>query len=223
MLRASHICPPAEKWGLLYFVDPQLSAFEANIFWRPDMLAGALRVRLFPLQADGKIDGEDQDIIVLSAIKTGRILFDTVDGMRHILLNGQRFWIQLYCDNPGLSCDHASIGIRMDQALHMGRRLDTATQLLSLHRSAGGKLSLIGRHKDSTSLANALNAFDVWHGFERPKGGLKEIAEAIVGKDRVANEWRQNRSLKDMARRARDKGVSFVEGDYRVLLTKKVL
>lgn len=224
LLRAPRRYLGAEKWGLLAFADPDLTALVANVFWRPDLLAGALRVKLTPIGTSQDSDDGPSDTIVLSALKTRRVLLETVDGARHILLNGHRFWIQLYSIKRAPVGDQAEVDVRFDGAHHMQRRLDTAAQLLALHRSAGGKLSLIGRRKNTRPLSNAINAYDIWHGFERPKGSLADVAEMIVGKARMATDWGANdRALKAQAKRAIAKGEAFVAGEYRNLLAQKVL
>lgn len=222
LLRARRRFPVAERWGLVQFADPSKTAMDGGVFWSPKLLSGVLHVQLSSLASDGPKAFSGHDIIALSALKSRRILLETVDGARHILLGGDRFWIQLYCETPFSIGDQARIGIRIDGATHAQRRLDTAAQLLSLHRSAGGKLSLIGRRKNAKPLANAILAYDIWRGWNRPQGGLKDIAEAIVGRERVSEDWGgASRYLKDMARRARDKGEAFVGGGYRDLLLKK--
>jgi hypothetical protein len=106
----------------------------------------------------------------------------------------------------------------------MGRSLDSAAQLLSLYRANGGKLPLIGRRKNAEPLERAILAHDIWTGFERPKGSLKDIAIALNGIKRVNEDWNgPSRYLKDMAVRARNKGLAFVDRDYRDLLEKKIL
>ncbi len=162
--------------------------------------------------------------IYLHRLQTRRVLLETMDGARHIVLNGHRFWIQLFCGKPNVIGDTAHIGIRMNAATTMERHLDTASQLLSLYRNNGGKLQRIGRHKNIEPLQRALTAYDIWTGFERPKGSLKDIAAALVGPRRVDEEWNgTSRCLKDMARRARDKGMAFVTRDYLDMLGKKTL
>jgi len=49
------------------------------------------------------------------------------------------------------------------------------------------------------------------------------VAIALVGQDRVAKEWGYNRSLKDRAVRARDRGRAFVQGGYSELLRRASL
>jgi len=214
----------AEKWGLLSFADPDKRAINADVFWSPDLLAGALRVKLTHPDETVLDQSEPHDTIILSALQTRRVMLHTLNGARHILLNGKRFWIHLYSIKRAPTDDYAVIDVRFDGAKHMGRRIDTATQLLELHRSVGGNLSLIGRRKNAAPLINALTAYDVWNGFERDPGGLRDIAIAIFGQARVRNDWTgSSRYLKDHARRARDKGKDLVEGGYKTLLARKTI
>ena len=130
----------------------------------------------------------------------------------------------MFCDTDLPPGENAEIGIRIDNARYMRRRLDTAAQLLSLYRSNNGQLSLIGRRHNSNSLINALTAFDIRNGFERPKGDLKDIAEAIVGKARVDADWGVNdRALKAQIKRTLARADRLIGGDYKSFLTKKNL
>lgn len=225
LMRAKQAMPEAEGFGLLQFSDPDIAGAEAHVFWRPDLLAGALRVRLTPFET---VAGDDPDVyqdeIVLSNLKTPRVLLDTLDGLRHILIAGERFWVQLYCDTEFPFDDKTRIGIRIDTATHGRRRLDTATQLLALHRASSEKLSLIGRRKPPTSVMRALNAYDIWHGFERPKGTLEDVAAMITGRTRMDDHWgTKDRNLRVQARRWIERGNVFVERGYLDLLTRKTL
>lgn len=223
-IRLDRAIPAARKWGLLTFADPDKPAIDANVFWQPELLAGAVRVCLTAVDSTQDVRSKDGDTIILSALKTRRIILDNADGIRHIVLNGHRFWIQLFCDSDLPPGENAEIGIRIDNAKYMRRRLDTAAQLLSLYRSNDGKLSLIGRRQNSNALVNALTAFDIWNGFERPKGDLKDIAEAIVGKARVEADWGVNdRALKAQIKRSLARADRLIGGDYRSFLTKKNL
>jgi len=224
LLRAKGRELVAEKWGLMTMADPNKQAIDADVFWKPDVLAGSLEVRLSPLTQSEREHPDDHNIMSLARLQTRRILLETADGARHILLNGHRFWIQLHCSKPSVVGEMAHIGIRMNETTYMGRRIDTATQLLSLYRSRGGKLQLIGRRRNTKPLQEALVAHDIWTGFERRRGGLRDIAVAIYGQERVCKEWGgESRYMKDQAARSRNKGLAFVEGGYRDLLTKKGL
>jgi len=224
LLRAKRRDLVAEDWGLLSLADPRLSAKTVKAFWRPDVLAGSLEVRLSPLTEAEKNSPQDHDIISLAGLQTRRVLLETVDGGRHILLSGSRFWIQLYCPKPSVVGEYAHVGIRLNEATYMKRRMDTAAQLLSLYRAEGGRIGLIGRRRNTKRLSDILTAFDIWHGFERPKGTLKDVAEMLVGSTRIASDWgKDDRALKAQARRAIEAGEEFVAGNYGKLLAQKVL
>lgn len=224
LLRPSKRYEKAEKWGLLCFADPDKPTTEANVFWKPNLLAGALRVRLTPYYNKVIHAPGDHDIVVLSALKTRRVIFDAIDGVRHILLSGERFWVQLYCDTALPVGDEAVIRIRIDDAVHGQRRLDTATQLLSLHRSAGQKLSLIGRNNPPRSTITALKAFDIIHGFERPKGGIEDVAAMLTSANRMMEcDGAMDRNLRVQAQRWVTRGEKFVARDYLDLLTRKTI
>jgi len=211
----------AEKWGLLSFADPEHGCDKADIFWRPDMLAGALPVHLYPLDTDNDADDAlSHDEIILSSLQSRRVILETVSGVRHILLSGRRFWVQLVCDAPAMAGERCAVGIRIDGVRHYKRRLDTASQLLSLYQSTGGKLSLIGRSRDSTRLAQGLMAVDIIEA----GGRHRDVAEAIYGKEKVAERWgAASRYYEDWSRRLIARAFFLVNEGYRDLLAKKTL
>jgi len=208
----------AEKWGLLRFANPDHPPASANVFWDPSLLAGALSVKLSPIDDDALHAAEDQDEIILSQIKTRRVALDTIDGERHYLLGGDRFWIQLRCKDPLVFSDSARVGVRIAGMKHFKRRLDTAAQLLSLYQSSGNNLSLIGRNKNSKRLADGLNAFDI----VQAGGSHKDVAVAVYGEETVMRDWAQSGSyLEDATRRLIYRANHLVKEGYRGFLTKK--
>lgn len=223
-LKLEEPVPVAHKWGLLTLADPSKQAIDANVVWQPELLAGAVRIALSEVDGRKLRSSQQDDTIILSALKTRRIILDTANGVRHIILNGNRFWIQLFCDSDLPTSEDVEISIRLDNARYMRRRLDTAAQLLSLYRSNDGKLSLIGRRQNSNALVNALMAFDIRNGFECAKGDLKDIAEAIVGKARVNADWGVNdRALKAQIKRSLARADRLIGGGYKSFLAKKNL
>lgn len=211
----------AEKWGLLCFADPQKSSDEANVFWRPDMLAGALPIQLVRLnEADSVGAQRRQDELELRRLQTRRVILDTVDGARHIALCGRRFWVQLVCESPASVGERCAIEVKINSTHHYQRKLDTASQLLSLYHSAGGKISLIGRSRDSTRLAQGLIAVDIVNA----GGTYRDVAEAIYGTDKVAERWGEpSHYYEDWARRLVARARFMVNEGYLDLLKKKTL
>ncbi|PCI53378.1 MAG: hypothetical protein COB36_13150 [Alphaproteobacteria bacterium] len=157
LIRASQRDLLAEKWGLLFMANPALDAKMANVFWQPSVFPAALQVFLKPFTS--KLEDESGRGIL--NLQTRRVSYNTLDGTRHILLCGDRFWIQLFCKDCKLTGENVHIEFHINPDDGAERRLDTAAQLLSLYRSSGRKLALIGRKKNSQNLAEALVALDI--------------------------------------------------------------
>lgn len=210
----------AAKWGLLRYSDPDKCSAEANVFWRPDLLAGALGIKLHPLEPKLSGVAVNQDEIVLDHIEANRVLFQSSDGALHILINGAYFWIQLYCKRPKALIENARIGVEIDGVKHFQRRLDTAKQLLSLYQSSGRDLSLIGRTKPSKRLTYGLVALDII----AAGGTHKDVALCTLGANKVEQDWgTPGHYLEDWTRKLIARANALSQGGYRRFLTKKSL
>ena len=100
------------------------------------------------------------------------------------------------------------------------QRINSVEQLFSLHRSNDGEPTPAKRPPNRDKLLEGLLAWDVYEGRMDRKGTLKDVAIALLGEARIKEEWGHNRSLKDRAVRARDRGKAFVEGGYFELLRR---
>ena len=116
--------------------------------------------------------------------------------------------------------DDTSIEVKLTGSCDLPQRISSIEQLFSLHRSDSGMPAPAKRPPNRDKLLEGLLAWDVYDGAHKPKGTLKDVAIALVGQDRVAKEWGYNRSLKDRAVRARDRGRAFVQGGYSELLRR---
>ena len=208
----------AETYGLLAFADPELPASEAPVFWRPNLLLGTLEVRL----AVAKNDLSDS--FSLGSLKCCPTVLDGADGLRHIRFGGHKFWIQLVTPDLIELKDETRVvvTVTLNGAFGTQRRLKTIEHLLSLHQMAEGEQLDIKRAPSRDKLLEGLIAWDVQHGQENRTdkgcGSLRDIAIAIFGEARITQEWTSNRSLKNHAVRARNRGKAFVMGGYRDLL-----
>jgi hypothetical protein len=203
----------AEVYGLIAFADPDLPASETPVLWRPSLYKGALKVSLS--EAHG-----NEDSFTLASLKCFPTVLDTACGIRHIRLVGHSFWIQLVSEDL-ISLDESTrVSLMFDGQAGMSRRLKTAEQLLSLHKSGNGAPNTIKRRPNRDKLLEGLLAFDIYSGADGPQGSLRDIAIALFGEDRITDEWASNRSLKDRAIRARNRGKLFVNGGYKALLRK---
>jgi len=208
----------AEAYGLLAFADPELPASESPVFWRPDLLTGALQVRL-EQSPDGISEG-----FSLASLKCCPTVLDCMDGLRHIRLGGHQFWIQLVSKDQIEMEEDTRVVVLLTGTSGARRRLKTIEHLLSLHQSDEDETLDIRRAPSRDKLLEGLLAWDVQHcqnhSEDRRQGSLRDIAIAIFGEARVAQEWASNRSLKNHAVRARDRGRAFVKGGYRDLLRR---
>ena len=204
----------AEVFGLIAFADPELSASEIPVFWRPNLLRRTLSVSL-SVQKQKTTNG-----FSLSSLKCCPTVLDTVDGERHIRLGGHHFWIQMVSQDITKLDDDTSIEVKLTGSCDLPQRISSIEQLFSLHSSEQAMPAPAKRPPNRDKLLEGLLAWDVYDGSYQRKGTLKDVAVALVGEERVAKEWSYNRSLKDRAVRARDRGRAFVEGGYCELLRK---
>ncbi|MGB6230156.1 MAG: hypothetical protein WBF53_08525 [Litorimonas sp.] len=212
--------PEAERFGLLAFADPDVGIDKAGVFWMPEVLAGALPVKLDALSSHAQTD----DKIVVSDLSVPRHILEMPNGQRHIRLGGAGIWLQLFCDAPRALADRAGVTVHIEQSARLARRVDTVLQLLSIHRADTSNDILTGRSKSRRTLERSLTAFDIWHGFERPKGGLRDIAVALTNPEIVSKDWNRGSGyLKSCAARARRRGEQFVTRGYYDLLLKKTI
>jgi len=209
----------ARHWGLLFPADPDLSAHEAGVFWKPSVFPATIPVSLRDPDRErerGRLGRHSfSDMVILSDLACRRLIFESINRSRHVVLAPRRYWIQLYCDTAHPLDDNALISFRIDGAEHANKRILNMQQLLRLHRSSGRELKAIRWRRDTGKLKSALMALDV-----RAMGGsYRDIAIALHGRSEVRNNWDNGTSsLKQSARRALERGERYRDGDYLGLL-----
>ena len=209
----------ARKWGLLFFVDPDMSAIEADVFWQPSYYPATVHVRLGRPQDDMQIDnrnfGRTSDTVMLQEFCCRRTLFESIKGSRHIVLKSRRYWFQLYCDTAHPIDDKALVEFRIDGGLHSNKRINSMRQIIALHRSHGGKISQIGYRKNTERLQNYLIALKI----KRRGGDYHDIAIALMGENFVDEAWDGGHSpLKQKMCRIYKSAQEYRDGKYLSLL-----
>ena len=204
----------AEVYGLVGFADPDHTASEVPVLWRPNLLRRTLHVSL---SAGSDTLGEG---FSLGSLKCCPMVIDSSEGLRHIRIGGHEFWIQLVSDDLIALEDGTRIDVVLSGSDDLPQRITSVEQLFSIHRSEDGKPASVKRPPSREKLLEGLLAWDIYDGPGGSRRSLRDVAVALVGEERVAAEWSQNRSLKDMAVRARDRGRSFVNGGYCDLLRR---
>jgi len=209
----------ARRWGLLFPANPDLTAHEAGVFWKPSVFPATIPVSLRDPERErerGRLGRHSlSDMIILSDLACRRLIFESINKSRHVVLAPRRYWIQLYCDSSHPLDDNALVSFRIDGAAHANKRMLNMQQLLRLHRSSGRNLKAIRWRRDTQKLKAALMALDV-HAMD---GSYRDIAIAIFGRSEVRLNWEGGQSsLKQTARRALERGRVYRDGKYRELL-----
>ena len=205
-------------FGLLAPADPRKSDLETTVFWRPDLFGSIVRVQLTPFkEARRTLRETGVKPILLSRFKGRRAILDTLSGERHIVINGGEFWFQLRADAQP-DDDECCIGLNLPNRdlRYYADRLRSGLDLIKLYEADDAGKRDERLVTPETPLGRALMAYDV----TRMGGSLKDVAAALYGSDRVAEDWHaESRYLKERARRARSKGEAFVDGEYKALLS----
>ena len=210
----------ARHWGLLFPANPDLSAHEAGVFWKPSVFPATIPVSLRdPIRERerGRLGRRKlSDMVILSELACRRLIFESINKSRHVVLAPQRYWIQLYCDSAHPLDDNALVSFRIDGADHANKRILNMQQLIRLHRSSGRDLKAIRWRRDTGKLKAALMALDI-----RAMGGsYRDIAIALFGRKEVRVDWDAGTStMKQTARRALERGERYRDGQYLELLT----
>ncbi|WP_284389713.1 DNA -binding domain-containing protein [Algimonas ampicilliniresistens] len=202
----------AETFGLIAFADPDLPSSETPVFWLPNLLTSTLPVRFDVALPD------DDGSFSLKTLRCLPTILDTSDGKRMVRLGGHDFWIQLVGNSDIPIGEDARVSIKLDGRPGATRRLRTFGKLLSLHRSDARKVLRTTRRPSRDKLLEGLLAWDIETLEPGRIGSLRDIAIGLFGEARVSLDWASNRSLKDRAIRARDRGRAFVGGGYLHIL-----
>ena len=209
----------ARKWGLLFFVDPDLGAMEADVFWQPSYYPATVHVRLGQPQDDTKVANRNfsrtVNTVMLQEFCCRRTLFESINGSRHIVLKSRRYWFQLYCDSPHPIDDNALVEFSVDGGEHSNKRVKSIHQIIALHRSRGGKISQIGYRRNAERLQKYLVALKI----KRQGGDYRDIAIALEGLEFVEAEWCGGYSpLKQKMYRIYKNAREYRDGKYLSLL-----
>ena len=198
----------AEKWGLYAFADPSLCAHQAPAFWHANALKRVVR-----LNARKPNEGE-ANVRRLADFNAERHAVIGVDGVPLVVIkrNGVRVPVEIH----GLSVLTAAFTPVYE--LHDLADLTPQAELLrrlQLFTDADFRAVQKPSFAADERLQQALIALD-----ESLKGKTyRQIAIAIFGEKKVAEEWRSHSQfLRDRTRRLVAKGTELMKGGYRDLL-----
>lgn len=203
--------PKAERWGLIFFPNPDHTALDADLFWSEKIYPNHIRVSV-SRRRPGQVD----EIYKLSTdICRLRQLTD-LSGNEHVLIQGPSCAIQIRC--TGLSLRSAE-PVKMSYALSGPSVMEKQFKLIKESRRAYVPVDPknLKWSPAALRLRNGIIALDV------TEAGLplKDAAIIIYGHDHVAAEWTApeqhlKESLRQRLRRARH----LRDGGYRQFLQK---
>jgi len=209
LLRLRRRLPRAERWGLYAFADPFIPARRSPVFWHLNALRRVVRLRAEPVKSP-----ESAAPLTLSNFRVERLAAIGVDNVPMVLMKGPGSYVPV--EISGL----AALTLPFRPVFEIDSLLDlnAQTELLKrLQRFSAKAPAAAGRPALPVDerLHHALIALD-----ESLAGKTyRQIAIAIFGEKRVAEEWQgPSQFLKDRTRRLVAKGTELMLGGYRDLL-----
>ena len=205
-LRSRRRFPRAESWGLLLFPDPIKTALEAPVFWLPEVLSHHVQA------TSHLIRSEADEALALEDFNCHRDVL-SINGIEHVIVRHAQ-------ESARLSLEGLSF-------LHGKRRCVFHIEGLSKVSTASDTLQTLNKLREPSRLkdTNGCQSDQKWRDYLVALDGhlagrsYRDIAEVLHGPERVKEVWtNETRHLKDKVRRAVERGVELMEGDYRKLL-----
>ena len=205
-LRSRRRFPRAESWGLLLFPDPIKTVLEAPVFWLPEVLGYHVRATSHPIRSDA------DEALALEDFKCRRDVL-AINGVEHVIVRHAQ-------ETAHLSLEGLSF-------LHGKRRCVFHIETLSKVSTVSETLQTLNKLRERAKLkdTNGCQPDLKWRDYLVALDGhltgrsYRDIAEVLHGAERVKEVWtNETRHLKDRVRRAVERGVELMKGDYRTLL-----
>ncbi len=209
VLRLRRRYPRAERWGLYAFANPLKAARHAPVFWHPEASRRLVRAR--SIRPDHRDDSQNSP---LAAFKVSRLAAIGVDGTPLVMLKGQGSDVTLELHGLAVLTRPSRMVFELDGLDDLNsqtERLKTLQRFTRPQTASDNRSPFAGDER----LYQALVALD-----ESMSGKTyRQIAIAIFGEKRVAEEWGgASQFLKDRTRRLVAKGHELMTGGYRDLL-----
>lgn len=204
--------PEAAKFGLAYFVNPDLNALSADVIWCRTQHPRPVCIEVVSCQP-GTVD-----LILQRTIRKCQIVhFLDADGCQHLLLKGAGCVLQVRVEGLSLlDTEPREMKMVMDE----WDDFDSYAAILKKAKRVYGDhdTSAPSWGAAALSMRNALICADA-----REAGLSKyQMAEIIYGADHVARERKNGgRALRDAMRRYLAKADAMLAGDYKDLLVPR--
>jgi hypothetical protein len=208
LLRLRRRFPRAEQWGLYAFADPSLAARDAPVFWHASAFAHVVRLRAAsPRQ-------QITPPLTLSRFHVDRAAAIGVDNIPLLLMQGPGTHVALEIHGMAVLTRSFAPVFKIDGFADLNAQTDLIKRLgrFAEPAASAARRSPFGIDE---RLRYALIALDE----SRAGKTYRQIAIAIFGEKRVAEEWQgPSQFLKDRTRRLVAKGTELMQGGYRDLL-----
>ena len=205
-LRLRRRCPKAESWGLVFFENPEMSADDAHVFWHPDALNRIVHCSS-SLEASPR-----NSALSLDQFRGIRQIL-SCDDVEYLSVRDCQKSARLVISGPSLLTGPRALIFNIEGL----DRLSPAMEMLQILSSLRDKSHWTPPSWGQTELRlrECLVALD-GHLEDR---SYRNIAQVLYGNDRVAETWTSDtRFMKDKVRRAVERGVELMNGEYRKLL-----
>lgn len=211
IIRLRRRCPQAEGFGLHFFPDPSLSAFETMPFWLPEIMTEGLLAELaLAHQAREKEVG-----LSLSGLPGERHYLIAPGRRPKLIIAAKGYAAQLALDENAIAVPQAVyLSLRLGAGQLVGKNLAAVEEFAAF---CGGRVVSCKRLRGLSpeKLRNTIIALDG----ELAGVSRRRIAEVIYGKDIIASAWNNgDDSYKKRTHRLVKKGVALMEYGYRNLL-----
>jgi hypothetical protein len=200
----------AEHWGLAIMPDPDLNAFEANVFWRASLYPREVSVQVVP-RSETEIDH-----IFEKTIRHCKMVHMTdLAGREYLLLKGNGRVVQVGCSGLSLlSFEPVKVKFTIDTLGGFDNTLSTIDRATKLYETDFADSDPVWS-RNGLAWRNAVIALDA------NSAGLNyfETACVIYGEERASKAWAgDSRAMKDEMKRALQRGRDLRDGGYTQLL-----
>ena len=206
LYRLSERCVAAESWGLMLLSDPDKTALEQDLFWLPEVTTFTAKCTLGP--ADDAASGT----FSLKCLK-GHTAVLLSESTEIVTVRASRLSACINVVSGSILSGNSAVTFFHEGFNTLTRHFETLTilRLLMAETSNANVSSAISESKYLTYLI-ALDGHLEGRTY-------REIAEVLLGKDRVGTHWTdETRWMKSRVRRAVERGIALMNGGYRDLL-----
>ncbi len=211
VIRIRRRCLEAERFGLQFFPDPELSALKTTPFWLPEVSSSSLDAAI-ELESFAGREGE-------------RLRMDHLPGDRHFLIGPgrrtklvvrkERYAAQLAIEGDAVPAPRAKYFSLKLTAGALATKDFTYVEEFADYCACRSVPVRAIRGNSPEKLRNALIALDG----ELANVKRQKIAAVVFGEDRVRKDWNNgDETLKKKTKRLVEKGEKLMAGGYQSLI-----